>query len=63
MPYLDLQALHLRSMGDLSATKVPPLLDGRNHRADSGIGQGQVQGLWGFAFTIYYMEALTFGRH
>ena len=35
----------MRSLTDLSATQVPPLLDGCNHRADSSIGQGQVQGL------------------
>ncbi len=37
--------MHVRSMDNLSATQVPPLLDGCNHRADSSIGQGQVQGL------------------
>ena len=35
----------MRSMGDLSATQVPPFLDGCNHRADSCVGQGQVQRL------------------
>jgi len=35
----------MRSINYLSATQVPPLLDGCNHRADSGIGQSQVQGL------------------
>ena len=35
----------MRIMADLSATQVPPLLDGCDHRADSGIGQDQVQRL------------------
>jgi hypothetical protein len=45
--WTDVQALHMRSVTDLSAAQVSPLLDGCNHRADSGIGQGQVQGLAG----------------
>ena len=37
--------MHIRSKADLSATQVSPLLDGCDNRADSSIGQGQVQGL------------------